>query len=220
MIEMKKPKDRIYAGYIKRILDLLISIPAFIILLPLMIVLLITGFAAMKGNPLFIQPRPGKKDKNGQEKTIYLIKFRTMTNARGTDGKLLPDEKRLNRYGTMLRRLSLDELPQLLNVISGSCSLIGPRPLLMSYLERYTPEQRRRHEVRPGLTGYAQVHGRNTISWQEKFELDVYYVDHISFRLDMSIVFKTVKILFERSGINSGTSATMEEFTGNTSLEI
>ena len=211
---MKKTKDRIYAGYIKRILDLLISIPAFIILLPLMIVLLITGTAAMKGNPLFIQPRPGKKDKNGQEKTIYLIKFRTMTNARGADGKLLPDEKRLNRYGTMLRRLSLDELPQLLNVISGSCSLIGPRPLLMSYLERYTPEQRRRHEVRPGLTGLAMSTVRNSAGWDRKFELDVEYVDHISFLMDLKIILWTIRIVLKREGINEPGNATNSEFMG------
>ena len=169
----------------------------------------------MKGNPFFVQPRPGKIGKDGKEKIFSLIKFRTMTNEKDKDGNLLPDEKRLNGYGIILRKTSLDELPQLFNVLTGSCALIGPRPLLVRYLDRYSPEQRRRHEVRPGLTGYAQSHGRNNLSWQKKFELDVYYVDHLTFIMDVKVFFKTIIVVLTRSGISSQSSATMEEFMGN-----
>lgn len=211
---MNSKKQGIYARYVKRALDFVISLTALIVLSPILLLLTLLGAWQMRGNPFFIQPRPGKIGKDGKEKIFHLIKFRTMTNERDKDGNLLPDEKRLNGYGIILRKSSLDELPQLLNILSGSCALIGPRPLLVRYLDRYSPEQRRRHEVRPGLTGYAQSHGRNDLSWQEKFELDVYYVDHLTFMMDVKVFFKTISIVLTRSGISSQTSATMEEFMG------
>ena len=211
---MNSKKQGIYARYVKRALDFVISLTALIVLSPILLLLTLLGAWQMRGNPFFIQPRPGKIGKDGNEKIFHLIKFRTMTNERDKDGNLLPDEKRLNGYGIILRKSSLDELPQLLNILSGSCALIGPRPLLVRYLDRYSPEQRRRHEVRPGLTGYAQSHGRNDLSWQEKFELDVYYVDHLTFMMDVKVFFKTISVVLTRSGISSQTSATMEEFMG------
>ena len=212
---MNNKKQGVYARYIKRVLDFVISLTALIILSPVMVLLTLLGAWQMKGNPFFVQPRPGKIGKDGKEKIFNLIKFRTMTNERDKDGNLLPDEKRLNGYGVILRKTSLDELPQLFNVLTGSCALIGPRPLLVRYLDRYSPEQRRRHEVRPGLTGYAQSHGRNNLSWQKKFELDVYYVDHLTFIMDVKVFFKTIIVVLTRSGISSQTSSTMEEFMGN-----
>lgn len=212
---MNGKRKGIYARYIKRVLDFVISLTALIILSPVMILLTLLGAWQMKGNPFFVQPRPGKIGKDGKEKIFNLIKFRTMTNERDKDGNLLPDEKRLNGYGTILRKTSLDELPQLFNILTGSCALIGPRPLLVRYLDRYSPEQRRRHEVRPGLTGYAQSHGRNNLSWQEKFKLDVYYVDNLTFVMDVKVFFKTISVVLTRSGISSQTSSTMEEFMGN-----
>ena len=212
---MNNKKQGVYARYIKRVLDFVISLTALIILSPAMILLTLLGAWQMKGNPFFVQPRPGKIGKDGKEKIFKLIKFRTMTNERDKDGNLLPDEKRLNGYGTILRKTSLDELPQLFNILTGSCALIGPRPLLVRYLDRYSPEQRRRHEVRPGLTGYAQSHGRNNLSWQEKFKLDVYYVDNLTFVMDVKVFFKTISVVLTRSGISSQTSSTMEEFMGN-----
>lgn len=212
---MNNKKQGVYARYIKRVLDFVISLTALIILSPVMILLTLLGAWQMKGNPFFVQPRPGKIGKDGKEKIFKLIKFRTMTNERDKDENLLPDEKRLNGYGTILRKTSLDELPQLFNILTGSCALIGPRPLLVRYLDRYSPEQRRRHEVRPGLTGYAQSHGRNNLSWQEKFKLDVYYVDNLTFVMDVKVFFKTISVVLTRSGISSQTSSTMEEFMGN-----
>ena len=212
---MNGKRKGIYARYIKRVLDFVISLTALIILSPVMILLTLLGAWQMKGNPFFVQPRPGKIGKDGKEKIFNLIKFRTMTNERDKDGNLLPDEKRLNGYGTILRKTSLDELPQLFNILTGSCALIGPRPLLVRYLDRYSPEQRRRHEVRPGLTGYAQSHGRNNLSWQEKFKLDVYYVDHLTFMMDVKVFFKTILVVLTRSDISSQGSVTMEEFMGN-----
>lgn len=212
---MNVKRQGIYARYIKRVLDFVISLTALIILSPVMLLLMLLGAWQMKGNPFFVQPRPGKIGKDGKEKIFKLIKFRTMTNERDKDGNLLPDEKRLNGYGTILRKTSLDELPQLFNILTGSCALIGPRPLLVRYLDRYSPEQRRRHEVRPGLTGYAQSHGRNNLSWQEKFKLDVYYVDNLTFMMDVKVFFKTISVVLTRSGISSQTSSTMEEFMGN-----
>ena len=214
-MRMNNKKQGVYARYVKRVLDFVISLTALIILSPVMILLTLLGAWQMKGNPFFVQPRPGKIGKDGKEKIFNLIKFRTMTNEKGEDGNLLPDEKRLNGYGTILRKTSLDELPQLFNILTGSCALIGPRPLLVRYLDRYSPEQRRRHEVRPGLTGYAQSHGRNNLSWQEKFKLDVYYVDNLTFMMDVKVFFKTISVVLTRSGINSQTSSTMEEFMGN-----
>lgn len=212
---MNGKKQGVYARCVKRVLDFVISLTALIVLSPVMLLLTLLGAWQMKGNPFFVQPRPGKIGKDGREKIFNLIKFRTMTNEKDKEGNLLPDEKRLNGYGTILRKTSLDELPQLLNILTGSCALIGPRPLLVRYLDRYSPEQRRRHEVRPGLTGYAQSHGRNNLSWKEKFELDVYYVDHLTFMMDVKVFFKTILVVLTRSDISSQSSATMEEFMGN-----
>lgn len=212
---MNGKKQGVYARCVKRVLDFVISLTALIVLSPVMLLLTLLGAWQMKGNPFFVQPRPGKIGRDGREKIFNLIKFRTMTNEKDKEGNLLPDEKRLNGYGTILRKTSLDELPQLLNILTGSCALIGPRPLLVRYLDRYSPEQRRRHEVRPGLTGYAQSHGRNNLSWKEKFELDVYYVDHLTFMMDVKVFFKTILVVLTRSDISSQGSATMEEFMGN-----
>lgn len=203
-----------YEAYIKRLLDFLLSLTALILLSPVLLVLTVLGAVAMGGNPFFVQPRPGKKDRNGQEVIFHLIKFRSMDNRKDSSGNLLPDEIRLNRYGRLLRSTSLDELPELINILKGDMSIVGPRPLLVRYLPRYTPEQRRRHDVRPGLTGLAQVSGRNALSWEEKFRLDVEYVDNITFLGDVRILLKTVKAVLIRENISSETSATMEEFMG------
>lgn len=199
-----------YAKCIKRILDFLLSLAALLILSPVLLILTILGACFMGGNPFFTQRRPGKG-----EKIFRLIKFRTMTNRRDENGNLLPDEVRLNKYGRFLRSTSLDELPELINILLGQMSIVGPRPLLVKYLPRYNAQQRRRHEVRPGLTGWAQVNGRNAISWEEKFLLDVEYVDHITFSGDIKILLTTVAKIFKREGISSDTSATMEEFIGS-----
>ena len=199
-----------YKSFIKRILDFLISLIAVVLLSSIFLVLIAVGAIAMKGNPFFTQERPGK-----DEKIFRLVKFRTMTNAKGPDGELLPDEQRLNRYGKFLRGTSLDELPELFNILLGQMALVGPRPLLVRYLPRYNAVQRRRHEVRPGLTGYAQAHGRNAVTWEEKFEMDVWYVDHVSVRTDVGILIATVKAVLKHEGISSETSATMEEFMGS-----
>lgn len=203
-----------YAKFFKRFFDFLLSFVALAVLSPILLLLIIVGAVAMRGNPFFTQKRPGKFKKNGEEKIFSLLKFRTMTNAKDKDGNLLPDEARLNRYGRFLRSTSLDELPSLINILKGDISIVGPRPLLVRYIPRYTPEQRRRHEVRPGLTGYAQVNGRNAISWEKKFELDIEYIERMSLWLDIKIIFGTVKSVFKREGISSETSATMEEFMG------
>lgn len=204
-----------YERFVKRPLDFFIALIALIVLSPLLLILTIAGAIAMKGNPFFTQFRPGKIGKDGKEKIFKLIKFRTMSNAKDKDGSLLPDEKRLNGYGRLARSLSLDELPELLNIVAGDMSIVGPRPLLVKYLERYTPEQRRRHEVRPGFTGLAQIHGRNAITWEEKFNWDIKYVDCISFIGDIKIIFATFKTVLKREGINSETAVTMEEFLGS-----
>ena len=183
---------------------------ALILLSPLLLVLIIVTAIAMGGNPFFTQLRPGKG-----EKIFRLIKFRTMTCAKDADGNLLPDEKRLTKYGKFLRSTSLDELPELFNIIKGDMSIVGPRPLLVKYLPLYNETQKRRHDVRPGLTGYAQVNGRNAISWEERFNLDVEYVDSVSFKMDIKIVLATVKAVVVREGISSQTAQTMEEFVGS-----
>ena len=198
-----------YVKFWKRFFDFTLSLLALIVLSPVLLVLTILGAWKMKGNPFFTQIRPGK-----DEKLFKLIKFRTMTNEKDKDGKLLPDDMRLNRYGKLLRSTSLDELPELINIVKGDMSIVGPRPLLVKYLPLYSTEQKRRHDVRPGLTGYAQVNGRNAITWDEKFRLDVWYVDKISFMLDIRIVLKTVLAVLKREGISSETSVTMEEFRG------
>ncbi|MBR6744955.1 MAG: sugar transferase [Clostridia bacterium] len=204
-----------YAKFFKRFIDFMLSLMALIALSALLLFLTLIGAIAMKGNPFFVQARPGKKGKDGKEKIFNLIKFRTMSNAKDKDGNLLPDDVRLNKYGKFLRSTSLDELPELINILKGDMSIVGPRPLLVKYIPRYTEEQRRRHDVRPGLTGYAQIHGRNAISWEERFAYDVEYVDHITFLGDVKIILGTVKAVLKRSGISSETSATMEEFMGN-----
>lgn len=200
-----------YEKYFKRPIDLLCGLAAVIVFSWLYIILIILGTIFMRGNPFFTQARPGK-----DEKIFKLIKFRTMDNRKDRDGNLLPDEVRLNKYGRFLRKTSLDELPEAFNIIKGDMSVIGPRPLLVQYLPRYNEEQHRRHEVRPGLSGYAQVHGRNTVSWQDKFSMDVEYVDHITFLGDLKIIWDSVIVAFvKHDGISSETSATMEEFMGN-----
>ncbi len=204
----------LYRQFFKRFYDFVLSLIAIVVLSPLLLILTIAGAIAMRGNPFFTQLRPGKKDKNGNEKIFRLIKFRTMSNKKDAEGNFLPDELRLNKYGAFLRKSSLDELGELLNILKGDMSIVGPRPLLVKYIPLYTEEQRRRHNVRPGLTGYAQVHGRNAISWEEKFKLDVQYVDNYSFFGDIKIIFETVFAVLKRSGISSDTSATMEEFKG------
>lgn len=198
-----------YAKYIKRLLDFTLSLCALIVLSPLLLILTVVGAVQMKGNPFFAQERPG-----WHEKVFKLCKFRTMTNERGADGELLPDEVRLNSYGRFLRSTSLDELPELFNILTGQMSIIGPRPLLVEYLPLYNEEQRHRHDVRPGLTGYAQSHGRNTVTWEQKFEMDVWYTRNISFRVDLSIFFHTIMAVLKREGISGEGSATMEKFTG------
>jgi lipopolysaccharide/colanic/teichoic acid biosynthesis glycosyltransferase len=200
----------LYCVFFKRFYDIRLSGVAILVLSPVLLLLIVLGAIKMKGNPFFTQLRPGKK-----EKVFRLIKFRTMTCEKDAEGNLLPDEKRLTRYGKILRSTSLDELPELFNIFVGHMSIVGPRPLLVSYLSRYNAEQKRRHEVRPGLTGYAQVHGRNAVSWQERFRMDVKYVDNVSLWLDIKILFQTVATVLKREGISSETSATMEEFTGN-----
>ncbi len=206
----------LYKQFFKRFYDLVLSLFALIVLSPLLLILTIVGAIAMKGNPFFVQKRPGKiNKKTGTEKIISLLKFRTMTYEKDENGNLLPDSERLNRYGKLLRSTSLDELPSLINILVGDLSIVGPRPLLVKYLPLYSDEQRRRHLVRPGLTGYAQVHGRNAISWEEKFKLDIQYVDNITFWGDIKIIFETVFAVIGHKGINSETSATMEEFKGN-----
>lgn len=200
-----------YSLFLKRFIDFVIVFCMLAIIWPILLLVGIWLYFANKGTGVFfIQKRPGKN-----ERIFKVIKFKTMTDKRGIDGKLLSDEERLTEIGKFIRSTSIDELPQLFNVLKGDMALIGPRPLLPQYLPLYSKEQARRHEVRPGITGWAQVNGRNAISWTKKFELDVWYVDHCSFLLDLKIIFLTVKKVFVREGISSDTSATMEPFIGN-----
>ena len=200
-----------YKGGIKRLLDILLSASALIIVLPVFLTILILLSIYNKGaGAFFTQSRPGKKGK-----IFKVIKFKTMTDERDEKGNLLPDVQRLTRVGKFVRSTSLDEIPQLINVLKGDMSLIGPRPLLVEYLPLYNERQAHRHDVRPGITGWAQVNGRNAISWQKKFELDVWYVKNLSFCLDLKIVFMTIQKVFKREGISSDTSVTMEPFKGN-----
>ncbi len=192
----------IYAKYIKRWLDFSLSLCALIVLSPILLILTVIGAVAMRGNPFFTQQRPGKIDKKtGKEKIFKLIKFRTMSNAKDKDGNLLSDEVRLNKYGKFLRSTSLDELPELVNILIGDMAVVGPRPLMVRYIEYYNDYERQRHKVSPGLTGYAQVHGRNSVSWDERIQLDVEYVNNISFLSDVKIIIATVKIVLKREGI-------------------
>lgn len=205
-----------YECFFKRPLDLSLALVVLIMFSPLLVILAIIGTIAMKGNPFFIQKRPGRIDnKTGQEKIFSLIKLRTMSNAKDKDGNLLPDDRRLNKYGRFLRSTSLDELPELINILKGEMAIVGPRPLLVRYLDRYSKEQRYRHAVRPGLTGYAQIHGRNGIPWEEKFRLDVEYIKNVTLLGDMKIILQTVIKVLKREGISSETSETMEEFMGD-----
>ena len=204
-----------YKQFFKRFYDVVLSGIALIVLSPLLLILTIVGAIAMGGNPFFVQPRPGRIDpKTGKERIFSLVKFRTMSNKKDSDGNLLPDSDRLNAYGRFLRRTSLDELLELFSIIIGDMSIIGPRPLLVQYLDRYNEEQRHRHDVRPGFTGYAQAHGRNSLSWEDKFAMDVWYTKNISLKVDVEIILATVKTVLKREGISSETSATMEEFMG------
>lgn len=199
-----------YEKYFKRPIDFCCGLAAVIVFSWLYLILIVLGAIFMRGNPFFTQDRPGK-----DEKVFKLIKFRTMTDEKDANGNLLPDEIRLTKFGKLLRATSLDELPEAFNILKGDMSVIGPRPLLVRYLERYNAEQKRRHEVRPGLSGWAQVNGRNALSWEDKFAYDVWYVDHVSFLLDVKIIFITVmKAFVKQEGISSETSATMEEFMG------
>ena len=193
----------------KRVFDLLLSIPVLILVSPVIIV--VTLLVRMRlGSPVFFsQLRPGL-----HARPFYMLKFRTMTNTRGSDGRLLSDDKRMTRLGNFLRRTSIDELPEFVNVFKGDMSLVGPRPLLMQYLDRYTPEQARRHEVKPGITGWAQIHGRNALTWEEKFKLDVWYVDNWSLWLDIKIIAMTIWKILQREGISQPGQATMAEFKG------
>ncbi|OQR09975.1 sugar transferase [Ligilactobacillus salivarius] len=204
-----KPKG-FYERYIKRLQAIVLSLIAIIILSPILLITYLLVRVKFGKPAIFIQKRVGKDGK-----VFDLYKFRTMTNQRDEDGKLLPDDQRLTSFGKKLRSTSLDELPELFNVLKGDMALIGPRPLLVKYLPLYNDEQARRHEVRPGLTGYAQVNGRNTITWEDRLKLDVEYVDNITFLNDWKIIFKTIKTVFKREGISEKGSATMDEFKGN-----
>lgn len=197
------------ARIIKRLIDCIAAFSGFLVLSPLIGAIAIAIYLRMGSPIIFAQPRPGK---NGRIFTFY--KFRTMTDERDQSGNLLSDEQRLTALGQFLRQTSLDELPQLWNVLKGDMSLVGPRPLLVAYLDRYTPEQARRHEVKPGITGWAQINGRNSLSWEEKFKLDVWYVDHVNLWLDLKILFLTIKKVLKREGISQEGHATMEEFKG------
>lgn len=199
-----------YKRFVKRCLDFLLSLAALIILSPVLLLVAILVRCKLGSPILFKQKRPGL-----HEKIFCMYKFRTMTDAKDADGNLLPDEMRLTKFGKLLRSTSLDELPELFNILKGDMAIVGPRPLLVQYLPRYNERQHHRHDVRPGFTGLAQVNGRNSISWQEKFEWDVRYVEKVSFLMDLRIIAKTVKVVLKRDGISSETSATMEEFRGN-----
>ena len=201
-----------YKNFFKRVFDFCLSLIALIVLAPFLLVFAIIGAIKMKGNPFFYQERPGK-----DAKIFRVIKFKTMTDERGANGELLPDAERLTKVGKFVRSTSIDELPQLINVLKGDMALIGPRPLLVKYLPLYSAEQMRRHEVRPGISGWAQCHGRNNISWTEKFKLDVWYVDHCTLWTDLQVIWITIMKVVKRADINnqSGESATIEAFNGH-----
>lgn len=199
-----------YKGLFKPIFDFILALIGFSLLSPLFVLTVICLFFANQGKPFFLQPRPGK---NGR--IFRVIKFKTMNDRKDKEGNLLPDADRLTAIGSFVRKTSLDEIPQLLNVIKGDMSLVGPRPLLVEYLPLYNAEQKRRHEVRPGITGWAQVNGRNAISWQQKFAYDVWYVDNLSFSLDVKIIWMTIMKVFKREGISAVGHVTVERFQGN-----
>lgn len=199
-----------YKNFIKRILDFTLSFIGLVFVLPILLIVTLLLTIANKGKPFFFQTRPGKN-----EKLFNIVKFKTMTDATDVHGNLLPDRERMTKIGSFVRKTSLDELPQLMNVLKGDMSLIGPRPLLPEYLLLYSVEQKKRHHVRPGITGWAQVNGRNAISWEDKFKLDVFYVEHLSFLLDVKIFFKTFLKVFKTEGISNSNHATIEKFKGN-----
>ena len=201
-----------YRNFFKRPLDFILSFIGFVILFPVFLIVWLLLTWTNSGKPFFFQPRPGKN-----ERIFRIIKFKTMNDKKDKAGNLLPDAERLTAVGRFVRKTSLDEIPQLINVIKGDMSLIGPRPLLVQYLPLYNASQKRRHEVRPGITGWAQVNGRNAISWEKKFEYDVWYVDNLSFLLDVRIIFKTIKKVFVREGVNAEGEATMTAFKGTQS---
>ena len=211
---MKKHKKGFYEKYIKRPQDFCCALAATIVLSPIMAVTALLVRVKLGAPVIFKQERPGL---HGKIFTLY--KFRTMTDEKDKNGKLLPDEVRLTKFGKMLRSTSLDELPELINMLKGDMAVVGPRPLLVKYLPLYNEYQARRHEVRPGFTGYAQVNGRNAITWEDKFEKDVFYVDHITFLGDWKIIFQTLKTVIRREGISSGSSVTMEEFKGSKTVK-
>ena len=210
MVQTKHKPYGLYERFFKRALDIFCSLMALLVFWWLYVIVAILVRVKLGSPVLFTQDRPGK-----DEKIFKLYKFRTMTDARDENGRLLPDDVRLTKFGKLLRSTSLDELPEVFNILKGDMSIIGPRPLLVKYLPLYNEEQKRRHEVRPGLSGYAQVNGRNSVSWEEKFRMDVEYVDHVTFMGDVKIILGTVlKAFVKREGINSETAATMEEFKG------
>ena len=207
---MKQREQGVYARCIKRILDVLLSGCALIVLSPVLLIVAVLVRTKLGSPVIFSQERPGK-----DEKIFKMYKFRSMTDARDENGELLPDELRLTKFGRALRATSLDELPELWNIFKGDMSIVGPRPLLVKYLPLYSEEQHHRHDVTPGLTGWAQVNGRNALSWEDKFRLDVWYSEHVSFSLDVKVIFLTVKCVLHHEGISGADSATMEEFRGS-----
>ena len=210
LLKIAELRYNMYKSFFKRVLDIIISMVALVCISPLLLVIIVWLYFANKGaGVFFLQPRPGK---NG--KIFKVIKFKTMTDERDANGKLLPDAQRLTRVGKFVRSTSIDELPQLINVFKGDMSLIGPRPLLVQYLPLYSPEQARRHEVRPGISGWAQCHGRNAISWTEKFQLDVWYVDHCTLRTDLQVIWMTIMKVLKREDVNNSSATTMYPFDG------
>ena len=201
-----------YANHLKRLLDLLLSLVALVVLSPVLLILTAVGAVAMRGNPFFVQPRPGRKDRSGRERVFHLIKFRTMSNKKDASGELLPDADRLGAYGRMLRKTSLDELPELVNILVGDMAIVGPRPQLVRDMVFMTAEQRRRHEVRPGLTGLAQINGRNALGWEQRFAYDLEYVNHCTFFMDLKIIGMTLGKVLKRSGTLSGADQTVADF--------
>jgi undecaprenyl phosphate N,N'-diacetylbacillosamine 1-phosphate transferase len=201
---------KFYQHYVKDLFDFMAALVALLFFSPLLLLVALLLFFAMRGNPFFLQPRPGK-----DERPFMIIKFRTMNDLRNAKGELLPDRERITWIGGIIRRLSIDELPQLINVLKGEMSFVGPRPLLFKYLPLYTAEQKRRHLVKPGITGLAQISGRNSISWADKFKHDIYYVDHVSFQLDLKILRLTLLKVMKKEGINQSSAMPMQPFNGN-----
>ena len=209
-----------YAKFFKRFIDFWLSLIALTVLSPVLIILTVVGAIAMRGYPFFVQPRPGKKGKDGKEKIFKLIKFRTMSNKKDEDGNLLPDAERLNKYGKFLRSTSADELPSLINILKGDLAIVGPRPLLIEYLPWYTEQERHRHDVRHGLTGWAQIHGRNSVNWTERFALDVEYVGSITLKKDISIIFLTVMKVLKKEDVAEDTRVTEGNFATMRMMEM